>query len=546
VTALKVLLRDKAPPLTDKAAWSTFPVQEYDVVIVDSLGASTEGISEKEGRQTQEFLATLKDLARRGPALLCLDNTTKAATQYRGRGEKADAVDILYECRNITGWTPSKAGDWWEDLPDFGEHTWQQRATRRTGQAVLRMAFIPSKFRPGIEPEPFVLEIDTRVDPWTLADVTAEIATAGAQAAQDQRRHDRQQVEHAAQHLMKALIARSAETPILKEEAETLLRGYGLTRKAARTLLESGGNRDVYPQGQWIIRPIPGHPSGKALGVYPIGEGNDGGRSNVIPFPRQYTPTAPPPVAVGAALDGDRSAPFSSSTSAAMNDTDLSPQPGYSTAGGDPPPEKQPCGDAEVGGPSAVPTHASAPLDTKAGDTAVHDAPTPAFAHLSASVLWCATCKRSVPCRIVVQRDGGEVSLCAACDTQGGSKAPPTPGHGPQREQNPERERDEPDGLDMGKRESMRSSTPMMYRTAYGECPRCDADEMTLVQCHGQLACVGCSTLADTALGKVRAPLAASSRMPPGPDADPSPANGTPRPEDTLPLSQAAREVFEI
>ena len=106
VTSLKVLTRETAPPLTDKAAWDQFPVEDYDVVIVDSLGASTEGISEKEGRQTQEFLATLKDLARRGPAILCLDNTNKAGTNYRGRGEKADAVDILYECRNITGWTP--------------------------------------------------------------------------------------------------------------------------------------------------------------------------------------------------------------------------------------------------------------------------------------------------------------------------------------------------------------------------------------------------------------------------------------------------------
>jgi hypothetical protein len=32
------------------------------VVLIDSLGAATEGVSEKEGRQTQEFLATLKDL----------------------------------------------------------------------------------------------------------------------------------------------------------------------------------------------------------------------------------------------------------------------------------------------------------------------------------------------------------------------------------------------------------------------------------------------------------------------------------------------------
>src|SRR5262249_36149355 len=118
VTALKVLTRDTAPPLTDRGAWAAFPVDDYDVVIVDSLGAATEGISEKEGRQTQEFLATLKDLAFRGPAVLCLDNTEKTGRVFRGRGEKSNAVDILYEARDATGWTPPTSDTWWEHLPD--------------------------------------------------------------------------------------------------------------------------------------------------------------------------------------------------------------------------------------------------------------------------------------------------------------------------------------------------------------------------------------------------------------------------------------------
>jgi AAA domain len=165
---LDVLIRDDAPPLTDKTAWASFPVEKYAAVIIDSLGTATEGVSEKEGRQTQEFLATLKDLAHRGPAILALDNTNKAATSYRGRGEKADAVDILYEARDITDWTPSTADAWWESLPEYGDHAWQQRATRCKGQKVLRIAFIPSKFRLGIEPEPFAIEIDTTTTPWTL------------------------------------------------------------------------------------------------------------------------------------------------------------------------------------------------------------------------------------------------------------------------------------------------------------------------------------------------------------------------------------------
>ena len=196
VAGLTVFTRDKAPPLTDAEAWAAFPVDQFDVVIVDSIGAATEGVSEKEGKQTQQYLATLKNLAHRGPAILGLDNTNKAALNYRGRGEKGDTVDILYEARNITGWTPTHGGDWWEDLPDFGEHTWQQRATRRKGQQVLRIAFVPSKFRLAIDPEPFVLEIDTRQEPWTLTDITATIATAGEQAAQAHTRQEHQKLEY--------------------------------------------------------------------------------------------------------------------------------------------------------------------------------------------------------------------------------------------------------------------------------------------------------------------------------------------------------------
>jgi hypothetical protein len=272
VTSLKVLTRETAPPLTDKAAWDQFPVEDYDVVIVDSLGAATEGISEKEGRQTQEFLATLKDLARRGPAILCLDNTNKAGTNYRGRGEKADAVDILYECRNITGWVPPHGGEWWEQLPDFGEHTWQERATRRKGQAVMRVAFIPTKFRLGIEPEPFVLEINTQQEPWTLADVTETIAAEGERAAEETSRQERAKIAVAEETLVRAITARSADAPMLKSDAEALLRACGLRQRVARTLLESGGNHDIYPAGRWVIRQLPNHPTGKAFGVSLVGE----------------------------------------------------------------------------------------------------------------------------------------------------------------------------------------------------------------------------------------------------------------------------------
>jgi hypothetical protein len=48
-----------------------------------------------------------------------------------------------------------------------------------------------------------------------------------------------------------------------------------------------------------------------------------------------------------------------------------------------------------------------------------------------------------------------------------------------------------------------------------GQCPRCGADYMTLIQRQGKTACVGCSTLSDTELARLResraTPLPASS-----------------------------------
>jgi hypothetical protein len=255
VEGMKLLTRDKAPPLTDAAAWATFPVEQYAVVIIDSLSAATEGVSEKEGKETQQYLAVLKDLAQRGPAILVLDNTNKAAVSIRGRGEKTAAADIVYEARNITGWTPTQGGDWWESLPDGGEHAWQQRASRHKGQAVLRLAFVSTKFRGGADPAPFALEIDTRQEPWTLADITDEIATAGVEAAQEQSRQERYQLTQASAALVQALRQR-APRPIYKREAELLLQTQGLTKRVAKMLLEVGGNRDLYPEGQWVLRAL--------------------------------------------------------------------------------------------------------------------------------------------------------------------------------------------------------------------------------------------------------------------------------------------------
>jgi hypothetical protein len=245
---LKVLTRTDAPPLTDAQAWSTFPVEDYDLIIFDSLGAATEGVSEKEGSQTQHFLATLKNLAHKGLAILALDNTNKAGANYRGRGEKADAVDILYEVRNVTGWTPSGAGNWWERLPDFGEHTWQERAARRHAQPTMQIAFIPSKFRLAMEPEPFVLDIDMRGADWTLVDITQEIAAAGAKATDDAHAAAARHLRDARRAIVAALQSTPGET-LLKGDVENIIMQCSFSRKQARNLLVNDFNSQKNPEG---------------------------------------------------------------------------------------------------------------------------------------------------------------------------------------------------------------------------------------------------------------------------------------------------------
>src|SRR6185436_525499 len=127
---LRVLTRQHAPDLKNKEVWATFPVEDYDVLIIDSVGASTEGVTEKEGKQTTEILATILDLARKGLAILLLTNCTKDALSLKGRGEWSDRADIIYEVRDATGFTPSGKKPWWQELPEAGEAAWADRAAR--------------------------------------------------------------------------------------------------------------------------------------------------------------------------------------------------------------------------------------------------------------------------------------------------------------------------------------------------------------------------------------------------------------------------------
>src|SRR5262249_42060498 len=156
----------------------------YDLVIVDSLDASTEGVGERDSAKPAKAIAPLLDIAHRaeGPAILVLGNTIKSAEHSRGSGVVEDRADIVYEVRDATEFSPSGKRDWWLELPRADAGGWGERSARRKRREKYRLAFVCSKYRLGEEPEPFCIELDTTTDPWSVRDVTEQVIAAGTQA----------------------------------------------------------------------------------------------------------------------------------------------------------------------------------------------------------------------------------------------------------------------------------------------------------------------------------------------------------------------------
>lgn len=262
---LKILTREDAPDLRDKNAWESFPVADYDVIMIDSLGSFTEGVTEKEGKETTEILATVLDLIHRGPAVLLLANCTKDALNVKGRGEWMDRVDVVYEVRDATGFVPSGKKDWWMELPAAGEDAWADRASRRKNRIDYRLAFIPSKFRLGAQPDPFCLEIDVPSDAtWTLSDVTNDLIEAGENVIKETAKKKEEQEKAAVDALVEVIQTRYQEqNPILKTEAETYLnKEMEVPRKRSRELIAA--NKGV----RWTFGEAGGKSHGKTLLPY--------------------------------------------------------------------------------------------------------------------------------------------------------------------------------------------------------------------------------------------------------------------------------------
>jgi hypothetical protein len=273
---LKIIARDEAPPLTDKAAWAAFPYRDYDFVILDSISAATEGVEEKDGGKAGAGLAPLVDAARHGPSVLLLANTTKDGLKIRGSGTLSDRADIVFEIRDATELKADpKHEAWWDALPFGGEHTWGDRAKRRRRRDSYRLALVTSKFRLGEEPNPICFEVHHDSDPWSVIEVTSvveqQLDDAKRQAADAQQA----KVDIAAAALKTAL-------PIVKNpDAIDLLTAHDLSRNAARRLIEDRAGRDWNVAGAGtkkdphILKPAAGNqiqqtPSAPMVSTIPI------------------------------------------------------------------------------------------------------------------------------------------------------------------------------------------------------------------------------------------------------------------------------------
>jgi hypothetical protein len=280
---LTVLTRKDVPSLTDPAAWRRFPSTDYDLVILDSWDAMAEGVGEQDSAKPSRALAVVLDIAhgRDGPAVLVLGNTIKTGAHGRGSGVLEDRTEITYEVRDATDFTPSGRKPWVEELPDAGRAAWAARAGRRKRRDHYRLAFIPSKFRVGEEPEPFVFELDLSSEPWQLREVTADL-DAAAQAAEEAARQARDARDAAGVACLKAEIARretAADEPLVVTKAVALLQALEFTRKAARTLVHAGVGK------HWRLEPVKG--KGNPIALLPVGQPT--GNSTDPP------PPSPPP-----------------------------------------------------------------------------------------------------------------------------------------------------------------------------------------------------------------------------------------------------------
>jgi len=262
---LRIISREKCPPLTKPETWAAFPYSDYDVVVVDSLDATAEGSGEQDSTKPSKAMALLLDICHRegGPAVLLLGNTIKSGAHSRGCGVNEDRADIVFELRDGTGFQPTGNKPWIEELPAQGASQWAARSSRRKGRTTYRLAMVATKFRLGEEPAPTMWEISTADLPWTVTDVTDSIDAAGEAERRRVAEEKAASVARGVAMLLHEIDSRVAtgQPAILKTAAETFLMNAGYTRKDARSIMASDSFVTVPLPGKG--RPVELHRHGK-------------------------------------------------------------------------------------------------------------------------------------------------------------------------------------------------------------------------------------------------------------------------------------------
>jgi hypothetical protein len=258
---LKVISREKCPPLTKPDEWAAFPCADYDVVIVDSLDAMAEGIGEQDSSKPARAMAPLLDICHRenGPALLLLGNTIKSAEHSRGSGVIEDRADIVFEVRDATDFKPSGNKPWIEELPAQGATEWAARSSRRKTKTIYRLAVIATKFRLGEEPAPRMFEVNLSDEPWSVKDVTADIDKAGEAERLRRAEEKAARIVEGIAALLEEIdrLSGNGQPPILKTAATAFLMAKNLTRKEALAVIASDSFSAVPGTGKG--RPIELH-----------------------------------------------------------------------------------------------------------------------------------------------------------------------------------------------------------------------------------------------------------------------------------------------
>jgi hypothetical protein len=124
------------------------------------------------------------------------------------------------------------------------------------------LAFVPSKFRLGAQPDPFCIELRLQADDlWTLEDVTGDLIEAGETTIKESTAKREQKEKAAVDALSEVAGARHAEkNPILKTQAQDYLHDeMELSRDRARELVKA--NVGVL----WNLEPTGGTGNPQAL-----------------------------------------------------------------------------------------------------------------------------------------------------------------------------------------------------------------------------------------------------------------------------------------